>query len=245
MVKKLGIALLALIMVACSQGLNFPTPNTTMYGQTNQDIPYQVMQWSQTNVWKVITEFGRGSGFWINDNHFVTNCHVVNGRDTVIIENYTETLFLYAGVSNCDENADLALLTIHNTEGFKPLQTYILPDRLAQGKAIYGVGYPLGLRLTIVEGHAQLWYSQGPGQGITAPTIFGDSGGPALYIENGIVYVAGIRSRVFIVPVMFIRVPVPHLALMYTGEQLIEYLDGIEIDDGEETSGSETEVPPR
>ena len=221
MVKKLGIALLALFMLGCSTINNISTGN-------GQDIPDQVVEWSQTNVWKVITFLGRGSGFWINSNHFITACHVVRGYDTVLIEDVTEKTILYAAVTNCDAEKDLALLTISETEGFTPLPTDFVPGMLPVGRQVYGAGYPLGNKMIITSGHAQKYIPQSRAQVITSHTIFGDSGSPALRYFRGRVSVAGVRVRIASVPSGFSSVPLPNMALMVPSPTVTRYLRGFE-----------------
>ena len=65
---SLGVALTLTLTIGCS----------TLPLRTPGDIPPQVVAWAQTNVWKVVEEYGHGSAFFINNKQLITACHVVN-----------------------------------------------------------------------------------------------------------------------------------------------------------------------
>ena len=42
------------------------------------DIPAKVVEWSETNVWKLKTDTDRATAFWIDGNHLITARHAVD-----------------------------------------------------------------------------------------------------------------------------------------------------------------------
>ncbi len=185
---KLTIVLLALIFLI---GL---TACTTM---PDGSIPRKIQAWSETNVWQVDTKFSAGSGFWINQTQFLTNCHVTAGAEVVTVENNDRSLVLPMVVTVCDKGQDIALLEYKQGDApFTPLPTIIANYTPEPGQILFGPGYPLAGSMVITTGH---YMGPDPRWGnrvvITPTVIFGDSGSPALMLDwRGRVTVVGIRS---------------------------------------------------
>lgn len=161
-------------------------------------IPRKIQTWAEANVWQVDTDISAGSGFWLNQKQFLTNCHVVDGREeTVTVQNNDRSLVLPMVVSVCDKDADIALLEyIQGDEPFTPEPTIIADKNPDPGQILYGPGYPMAGSMIITTGHfagEDIRYRNRIV--ITTTTIFGDSGSPAIYTDwKGRVVVAGIRS---------------------------------------------------
>jgi len=160
-------------------------------------IPRKIQTWAEANVWQVDTLRTAGSGFWINQTQFLTNCHVVGGYESVTVENNDRSLVLPMAVTVCDKDADIALLEYKQGDApFTPEPTIIADEMPENGQIIYGPGYPLAGSMIITTGHYMgpdiRWDNRVI---ITADVIFGDSGSPALMTDwRGRVVVVGIRS---------------------------------------------------
>lgn len=182
------------------------------------DLPSPVVQWAETNVMQVETERGYGSGFWNDEATFITACHVVS-RTVVTYKAATETepftvidVFEvdedvlirswdgdeYIGkVISCDKETDLAIIKPTVNHPLDLTETKIKLDLPERGRATYGPGFPLGNSLIITQGHWQgkSWFENN-NYIITSPTIFGDSGSPAVIVKDGKVEVVGLRQWV-------------------------------------------------
>jgi S1-C subfamily serine protease len=209
MLKKVGIVLIALFMMGCA------TLSHKIY--QSYDLPANVVSWAKTNAYKVITRQGSGSGFWINEHHLVTNCHVVDGYDNVVVQNWNQSKVIPMEVATCDYDRDLALLTYFDNDVVTPgsAPTTIYEGVIPMGTAVWGLGYPLGGPLHITQGHKTAvsdWNQQW--DQISTPTIMGDSGSAGVTIIDGEVVVVGVRARVASVPQQWFHSFLPHIALM-------------------------------
>ena len=232
MFKKLGLFVIALALSACA-----------LQPLREGDIPDQIIAWSHANAYKVKTSGGSGSGWWINKNHLITNCHVVASEffseyeegmpKTAVVESHDARWVLPVTISSCNRDKDLALLTFTDNDVWSPpiMPTKIINEDVAYGKGLWGAGYPLGGPLHVTKGHktspshwAELWDQ------ISTPTIMGDSGSAALAIYDGEVVVVGVRSRVASVPQNWFNSYLPHIALMIKGTIVHEFLGEQKVD---------------
>lgn len=172
-----------------------------------QDIPPEVVSWSYDNVYNLrYGEQKRGSTFWINQNHLITACHVVNkdtGDKQWIARSYDWKIKIPVKVEMCDTGSDLALLSALTPNPRKVQKTYIQTKLPVMGKQLFASGYPHLYGLLITHGHYQgIDWSEftknppGIAHYVTAPTISGDSGSPLLDYSRGRVYVVGVRQKV-------------------------------------------------
>ena len=156
------------------------------------DIPITVVDWIEKNVVKVYTSKGRGTGFFIKPSMVITACHVTGSLKLVYVspEGYLNTY--PAAVLICDPVTDIALLQLYDGVP-QTMPTQIAEENPRVGKITYGAGYPLGLPLTIVDGH---WQRSGVEYryGNTAHVAPGDSGGPLVIWEDELVKVVGLRT---------------------------------------------------
>lgn len=218
MLKKIGVALIAAVMMASPVVIN---------AQSGYDIPAQVVSWAKSNAYKVLTGRGSGSGWWLNEHHLITNCHVVDGFDTAVVVNWDNTKVLPVKVAKCDKERDLALLTYFDNDVYTPnvQETVISAESVPYGTGIWGLGYPLGYPMHITQGHVtskshyKTIYTQ-----VTSPTVFGDSGSAAVALIDGKVTVIGVRAAIAGVPGRFMRQYVWHMALVINPETIWEFL---------------------
>ena len=185
--------LIALLLAGC---VSIPT----------NDIPDEIVEWSQTNVWRVRAEL-KGSGFWYDDKTFITTCHVIGDANEAVVNDYQKKWVVYLDVISCNKVADIAILQLNVSLDFTPQKTILLSQETKQGKFIYGAGYPLGYGLKINPGYFQLQSElelDMAGYTVSVPTTTGDSGSPVFIIKNGEVVVLGMRKAVF-APYTFIE----------------------------------------
>jgi len=164
-------------------------------GVSADSIPAPVVDWMESNVVKVFSDGGTGSGFFIDVDKILTACHVVNGAQIVSVASSTDIRKRYSVVVEvCNTDIDLAILKLYDKipESVRTTIAEVNPDR---GTATYGSGYPMGLPLVIVEGHWQKPAPFAPGSYLsTAHVIPGDSGAPLVILKDGEVKVVGVRT---------------------------------------------------
>ena len=186
-------------------------------------IPYTVTKWSQDNVFTVDGDNGGvGSGWWIDNETFITACHVVGQAGDYYTYDehsdtwqwlYTEIVSPEAQVANqdrsvvmnlkvesCNFDNDIAVLKrqwIASDSEFTAPVTYGIEPY--QGEEVFCSGYGLSLNLHTTVGHYQGDITREGAEGyelVTCLTMFGDSGSPALVFRSGKVYYIGVRQAV-------------------------------------------------
>jgi len=101
-------------------------------------------------VLSIETDSGVGSGFFVTPGCLVlTNNHVINGADTIVVKSSTKKLYI-GKVLEHDTRRDLALLNIgvqgcHYLKLGDPTQTRV-------GQEVYAIGNPIGLSNTVTRG---------------------------------------------------------------------------------------------
>ena len=179
-----GIALFILLMFAPVQSV------------TAENIPQPVVDWMEANTVKVYVGTGTGSGFFINPTTVVTACHVAGKWKTIYISpEGTEERFP-AQVVKCDEEADLAVLKLEDNLP-ETVHTVLAKENPRIGFTTYGGGFPLGLPLSIFEGHWQRQGSIGQSYMNSTHVVPGDSGGPLVIWEDGEVKIVGVRTGMY------------------------------------------------
>ena len=111
------------------------------------------------NAWRsvviVTTDDGQGSGVIIRPNVVATNCHVVDDGGEIIVYKSdnrradTDTPFA-ATIRRADEEQDFCLLEVSGLWGVPA--TVRRYDTLKVGEAVYGLGAPKGLDLSLSDG---------------------------------------------------------------------------------------------
>jgi 2-alkenal reductase len=185
-----------------------------------------------------------GSGFiYDNDGHIVTNNHVVEDAENVLVI-FNNGYWAEADVVATDPQADLAVIRVTPPEGFNwtplPLEE---ADTLRVGHTVFAIGNPFGLDGTMTTGIVSalgrgLPVGEGDVTRYTLPDVIqtdaainpGNSGGPLLDLNGRVVGVNfAIRSQVranagvgFAIPVSIVRRVVP--ALIADGNYSYSYL---------------------
>ena len=152
-----------------------------------------------------------GSGFFVSQEHIVTNYHVIAGaaHGTAKIVGKTRT-YLIQGVIAIDINNDLALLQV-TIPGVKPLRLGD-NDKVRIGDQVYVAGSPKGLEGTFSDGiisRISRWEGKERLQ-MTAPISSGSSGGPVLNSKGKVIGVAfmaieGGQNLNFAIPSKYVK----------------------------------------
>ena len=152
-----------------------------------------------------------GSGFFVSQEHIVTNYHVIAGaaHGTAKIVGKTKT-YLIQKIIAIDVDNDLALLQI-TIPGVKPLRLGD-NDKVRIGDQVYVAGSPKGLEGTFSDGIISR-ISRAEGKEylqMTAPISPGSSGGPVLNSEGKVIGVAfmtieGGQNLNFAIPSKYVK----------------------------------------
>ncbi|MEE4660024.1 MAG: Do family serine endopeptidase [Halieaceae bacterium] len=142
-----------------------------------------------------------GSGFVISeDGYIVTNNHVVEGADTVIVR-FTDRQEYEAEIVGLDERSDLALLKV-DAEGL-PTLSFAEPDALEVGEWVVAIGSPFGLDYSVTAGIVSAKGRSLPTENGENYVPFiqtdvainpGNSGGPLFNLKGEVV---GVNSQIF------------------------------------------------
>lgn len=139
------------------------------------------------SVFVVTSGISLGSGFAIGENCIVTNAHVINDIDNIILTTYAgETYTAY--VIGCDQDRDIAVLGVQNAK-FTPL-TIADYRELSVGDDVYAIGAPKSMAYTLTKGVisakereiGEYKYLQ-----TDAAINEGNSGGPLLNKEGNVI----------------------------------------------------------
>ena len=149
-----------------------------------------------------------GSGFFVSQEHIVTNYHVIAGaaHGTAKIVGKTRR-YLIQGIVAIDVDNDLALLQV-TIPGVKPLRLGD-NDKVRIGDQVYVAGSPKGLEGTFSDGIISR-ISRGEYLQMTAPISPGSSGGPVLNSEGKVIGVAfmtieGGQNLNFAIPSKYVK----------------------------------------
>jgi 2-alkenal reductase len=184
-------------------------------------------------------EAGSGSGFvWDLEGHIVTNNHVVEGADRVIVR-FSDGTMSPAEVVGADADSDLAVVQVQ-AEGYTlvPVARGNLDD-VRVGQRVAAIGNPFGLEGTLTTGivsaigrsiPARASFSIPASIQTDAPINPGNSGGPLLNEQGEVIGVnAQIRSDDransgvgFAIPIAIVERVVP--ALIETGSYEHPYM---------------------
>lgn len=146
---------------------------------------------SNTRAYPTITPKYRATGFALSsDGYIITNMHVVNGADSVYVQNADGESF-HTKVVYTDPTYDIAVLQI-NDPGFKNLGTVPYSFKKATsdlGEDVYTFGYPSD---DVVYGPGALTSASGfrgdtTEYQVSVPVNPGNSGGPLLDARGNII----------------------------------------------------------
>jgi hypothetical protein len=156
-----------------------------------RDIPDQVIEWSNEHVYRLETESDIGTGFWVDNTHMVTACHVSTSNN-MLAKNRSNTHTTLMKEIFCDSESDLAILKCVDCVDFVISPVELEAQPLEQGSLVYGSGYALASDLWISVGRWQ--YAVPEGYLVDINTTVGDSGSPVLRIKSGNINVVGVRT---------------------------------------------------
>lgn len=136
-------------------------------------------------TWQLTGDMGSCSGVMIKENLFLTAAHCeqpnmkIDGQEAITIKK--------------DEDRDLLLLFVYKKCPCVPVAK--VPPSL--DSKVFVIGYPLAMGQYITEGRYQGLYKRNIAfMTHTAPTVFGNSGGPVVAVIDGQFQVVGIVSAV-------------------------------------------------
>jgi serine protease Do len=141
---------------------------------------------------------GEGSGFIVRaDGIIMTNAHVVNDADEVIVKLSDRREFV-AKVLGTDKRTDIAVLKIEAND--LPAVSFNASRPLRVGEWVLAIGSPFGFESTVTAGVISATRRSLPGDG-TVPFIQtdaavnpGNSGGPLINMQGEVI---GINSQIF------------------------------------------------
>jgi len=163
---------------------------------TNRSIAY--------NMWmEPVPQEGSGSGFVIDDQgHIVTNYHVIEGADELLVNMADGTVY-EADVVGSDPTNDLAVIQIQAETSLPNPVVFSDSDALRVGQFVIAIGNPFGLEQTLTIGviSALGRIIQSPednrfiGEAIQTDAAInpGNSGGPLLDLQGRVI---GVNSQI-------------------------------------------------
>ncbi len=120
-----------------------------------------------------------GSGFFIGDGKIVTNYHVIEGANKIVVKTYNNKQIEVKTIIGYNKAIDLAILKVDSDiEGLTLSQ-----EQTAVGEEVYALGSPLGLTQTMSSGmvsSANRTFDEVDYIQITASISPGNSGGPLI-----------------------------------------------------------------
>ena len=189
----------------------------------SQDIPEKVVEWNETNSWKVIAGETTGTTFWLTEDTLITACHIVDEVEKIFVQSPNKDHLVSVEKVACSSVYDLALLKFNDEPiDFKPLPTIIAPEMPRRGTVLYSGGYALGKSMMLTKGYLQT--QQDKGYITSVSTVGGDSGAPVVMFKDGKVLVVGVRVAVMVLPMGLFKDIITHISRMKGSAQLIEFL---------------------
>ncbi|MCB1583568.1 MAG: trypsin-like peptidase domain-containing protein [Marinicella sp.] len=155
--------------------------------------PQEIAKKASKSTVEILTNKGIGSGFIIDQDHIVTNAHVIEGAETVeayMVGTKEKTEIL--GYVALSIEKDLVILKAKQTK--KSAMILTNSDDLQVGDTVYVIGSPHGLEGTFSQGIISRLKNHDEIQ-ITAPVSPGSSGGPVLNSQGHVVGII-VSSRI-------------------------------------------------
>lgn len=196
-----------LLVVTCATCGSAQTPTSAA---ERLDAP-GVYKKAHAAVVTITTPSGSGSGVLVDASGVIaTNLHVVRGDSSATVTLANHDAYDDVEVVAVDARRDLVLLKV---KAFKAASIILGDsDDLAVGNAVYAIGTPQGLELTMTEGIVSSLRDSGDGYGViqTSAAISPGSSGGGLFNDRGeLVGITSYRingeSLNFAVPVNYLR----------------------------------------
>ncbi len=170
----------AVISIICAVAVLFALPLSSSAIGFNAEEKY-------SSVFIVTSGLSLGSGFAIGENCVVTNAHVIDDVDNVVLTAYSGESFP-AYTVGYDADKDIAVLGV--ADASFPTLTVADPDALNTGDDVYAVGAPNSMAYTLTKGVisakerevGKYKYIQ-----TDAAVNEGNSGGPLLNDEGNVI----------------------------------------------------------
>ncbi len=146
---------------------------------------------------------GRATGFFLYaGDRLVTNEHVINGADYVIVDTYWRRRLRIDKVLARDRRLDLAILPVPNS--FRPDVLQLSDETLSEGQTVFVIGSPKATAFGISQGViVQTGYLRGESRQVIQADISsgpGSSGSPLLDRKGrvvGVLYGGNPEDRQF------------------------------------------------
>lgn len=127
-----------------------------------------------------------GSGFFIDNNSVVTNYHVIEGAEKLVVKAYDGEEYEIETILGYNEDIDLAVLKTD----LENVSLVLSHDKVATGETVYALGSPFGLTGTLSGGMVTTASREIDGVDciqIDAAISSGNSGGPLINIFGEVV----------------------------------------------------------
>lgn len=130
----------------------------------------------------------QGSAFCISKGLFLTNYHVIEGINNIIVETEDDREYEVEGIVKYDADLDLAIIKTKEPIEMKPLEIGSKND-VIQGDKIVTIGSPKGYKNTVSDGVVSGFreYKDVDLIQISAPITNGSSGGPLFNMKGQVV----------------------------------------------------------
>jgi len=136
--------------------------------------------------------FKFGSGFFVSKNLVITNYHVIEGSDTIVVKTHDGKYIEVNMILSKNPVYDLALIKVETPQ--QALHILKLEKKEPRiGETIFAIGSPLGLEYTVSDGIISAlrnYKGRIKVLQITAPISQGSSGGPIINLNGDVVGVA-------------------------------------------------------
>ncbi|GAB4450354.1 MAG: hypothetical protein Kow00120_20670 [Anaerolineae bacterium] len=134
------------------EGFSFGVPSVPSPDNPDEQQPPEGFQFPFPNQGDEYIRQGQGSGFvYDTDGHIITNYHVVQGADKIVVSFYDGTLARAEVVAE-DPESDIAVLKVEvDPEVLQPV-TFADSEALYVGQPVIAIGSPYGQEWTLTTG---------------------------------------------------------------------------------------------
>ena len=163
---KLRVLALSCIFIFCFKGIASSPCEETFGNRTRTPAVTTPEKYSvRSSVWKLSTQGGRGTGFFIASNKLVTNFHVINGllqhvskvEDITLSQEGNARVLKIKGILAVSALHDLALLeTTGSVDHYLPIRKKPLQEQ----EDLFLTGYPKGKLADIRKTSDRLMFSR-------------------------------------------------------------------------------------